>query len=142
MTSVLVVKGILGLFLLINTWQDWRRREILLWSVWSFGGLGLLLNMLSQEQSWSSILLGVVMGGIWLLFSLISRSSIGMGDGFILCVSGLYLGWRENLEMLVGALLLCAVFSAGLLLLKRAGRETRLPFVPFLFASYLWGVIL
>ena len=137
-----LAKSLMGLFLLCNAWQDWRKREILSKSLWIFGGIGLVLNMIWGRQAWLGTVGGVLVGGMLLLCSLATQGGIGPGDGLLLCVTGLYLGLGGNLGLLLGALFLCACCSAGLLLARRVNRKTGIPFAPFLLAAYLGGILL
>ena len=53
--------------------------------------------------------------------SVISKEQIGKGDGLVIAAVGI---------------------AFGVLLLKKGGRQTRLPFLPALFAGYLLCVVL
>lgn len=137
-----ILKGLVGLLLLLNAWQDWKTREIIPWSLWAFLMVGIVLNIFWDNYSWKSILGGVAVGAVVLVGSWVSRSAIGMGDGFLLCVTGFYLRAEENWSMFFCALLLCAIYSLGMLLGKKAGRKTQIPFVPFLLLAFLCGEFL
>lgn len=136
-----IVKGLPGVLLLLNAWQDVRKREIVPWSLWIFLILGIIGNAVKPMHSLWSMLGGAAVGIGMLLISVFSRGSVGLGDGFLLCVTGIYLGLEANLLMLLGALFLCALFSILLLCFRKAGRKTNVPFVPFLLAGYLWGLL-
>ena len=71
-----------------------------------------------------------------------SRGAIGRGDGYLLCVAGVYLGIAGTLSLLSGALFLCAIWSLLLLAIKKAGKKTEIPFVPFLLAAYVGGLLI
>ncbi len=79
---------------------------------------------------------GVSVGIFLILCSFFTRGQIGIGDGIICCFTGLFYGFFENLSMLFIGLLLSALVSFLLLLSKKAGRKTEIPFVPFLFLGY------
>ncbi len=79
------------------------------------------------------VLGGVSVGIFLILCSFFTRGQIGIGDGIICCFTGLFYGFFENLSMLFIGLLLSAIVSFLLLLSKKAGRKTEIPFVPFLF---------
>lgn len=87
------------------------------------------------------LLTGLVPGAGLLLISFCTRESIGFGDGMILCVLGLFLGIKDALAVLGMALFFAAMLAAVLLVLKRAGRKTELPFLPCLFAGYLLSLV-
>ena len=140
-----IVKGLTGLLLLINAWQDYKEREILPWSLGAFGILGIMARMICGKafrETMLSVLGGLGVGAAMMVVSWVSRAAVGMGDGLLLCMTGVYLGFAENLELLLGALFLCGIYSAVLLIRRKAKRKTGVPFVPFLFVSFLCGVIL
>ena len=71
-----------------------------------------------------------------MMLSAATRGNVGMGDGILLVVTGVYLGGSENLALFMMGLLLSALWSLGLLLLKKKGRKEEIAFVPFLLLSY------
>ncbi len=137
-----VLQGLVGLFLICNAWQDWRKREILPASLWVFGGAGLALQRIWGGQGWQSLAGGVFVGVMLLFCALVTRGNIGMGDGLLLCITGLYLGFEKNLTLALGGLLLCGCCSAILLLTGRVNKKTGIPFAPFLLGAYLGGLFL
>ena len=76
--------------------------------------------------------------GVAMMFaSWCTRGRIGLGDGILLVVTGVYLGGMGNLELLFTGLLLAACWSLGMVVLgKKKGKE-EIAFVPFLLAAYL-----
>jgi leader peptidase (prepilin peptidase)/N-methyltransferase len=67
-----------------------------------------------------------------------SDGKIGIGDGVLLCATGLGLGFWSNLELFAIALLLAAVISIVLLTFRLADRKKSIPFVPFLLLGYVF----
>ena len=124
-----------GLLLLYSAYTDIRRREISIIALLLFG-IGACICMLCGRSASAAEIAGGAATGIFLLFiSHLTRGELGEGDGCLLAVTGILLGFRENLMLLFGALFLSAVFSAFLFLVKRNLRD-KYPFVPFLFLSY------
>lgn len=83
-------------------------------------------------------LAGGLSGGIIYVIGRISRGQIGSGDGFLLVVTGILLGFWENMELLLAGLFFCAFFSVCAIVLLRKGRGYRIPFVPFLAGAQLF----
>ena len=137
MENAWIGKICVGMLLLMNGWRDWKELEIIPWSLAGFGLMGIILQIFCIRMSVENILAGMAVGVALMFLSWVSRAAIGMGDGLILGVTGVYLGFAENLELVLGALLMCSIFSAVRLICKKAGRKTRVPFVPFLFAAFL-----
>ncbi len=124
-----------------NTWQDCRKKEIVPVSLWIFLAAGLVTNGVYAYQTPASFVGGILTGGGLLLLSCLSRGAIGRGDGYLLCVAGVYLGIAGTLSLLLGAFFLCAIWSLLLLVIKKAGKKTEIPFVPFLLAAYVGGLL-
>ena len=81
--------------------------------------------------------MGMAVGLAMMGVSALTRGSIGMGDGMLLVVSGVFLGGAANVELLFTGLLYAAVFSLGVLALGKHKKYRELPFVPFLFLGYV-----
>jgi leader peptidase (prepilin peptidase)/N-methyltransferase len=68
---------------------------------------------------------------------------MGWGDVKLAAVLGLYLGFLGWGNLLVGAFaafLFGGVFGIGLMLARRAGRKTQIPFGPWMIAGAWVGV--
>jgi len=82
-------------------------------------------------------LLGVISGLGVVLLSKITGGKIGLGDGLVLAVTGMGLGFWGNIELFALALALAAVFSIGLIIIRRANRKKIIPFIPFILLAYM-----
>ena len=128
-----ILLGMLGLYAV----EDIRRRHITLPYLIIFGLLGIFLHMYFKDTSVVSILSGVAVGLGLIVLSVLTRGSIGMGDGFLFLVTGIFLGGGQNISLLMVSLLYAALFSLGVLVLgKRNGKKKEIPFVPFVFLGY------
>lgn len=68
--------------------------------------------------------------------SIASHEQIGRGDGFVIASLGLLLGFRSCLATVCVASLIMCVVAVFVLVCKRGSRNTRLPFLPAIFAGY------
>lgn len=119
------------------TAQDIRKKEIRLNFVFFFGILGIIFHMLFRMQSIVSLLLGMSVGVVLVLAAVVTEGKIGVGDGVLLIVTGVYLGIEGNIRLFIGGLILCSVWALGLLVFRKKRRTDSIPFVPFLLASYM-----
>nr|WP_202462290.1 A24 family peptidase [Streptomyces sp. SID8374] len=107
------------------------------------GGAALLPG---HAGSWTSGLLGgLVLGGFYLLLFLINPNGMGFGDVKLALALGVALGWYGWAVLFLGGFagfLFGAAYGLGLVLLRRAGRRTGIPFGPFMIAGALTGVLL
>ncbi|MGW6419247.1 prepilin peptidase [Streptomyces sp. NPDC055055] len=96
--------------------------------------------------SWPHALLGALtLGGAYQVLHLISPSGLGRGDVKLALPLGAALGWYGWGVLFSGAFagfLFGAVYGLGLMVVRRAGRSTAIPFGPFMLAGALVGLLL
>ncbi len=80
-------------------------------------------------------LTGLIPGVCLTAIAFLSKEAIGAGDGLILMMIGSILGFWKSVAVLFTALLIAMVIALILLAVKKAGRKTSFPFVPFLLAG-------
>ncbi|WP_326699562.1 A24 family peptidase [Streptomyces sp. NBC_01754] len=106
------------------------------------GGAALLPG---HAGSWITALLGgAALGGFYLLLFLINPHGMGFGDVKLALALGLALGWYGWAVVCAGGFagfLFGALYGGGLMLLRRAGRKTGIPFGPFMIAGALLGLL-
>lgn len=117
--------------------EDFKKKEVTITYIMLFGIGGLVLHMFSPNCSIYSMLFGILLGVAVAAVSFLSRGNIGMGDGVLLMVTGIYLGGFENLRLFLTGLLLTAVWALMLILVKRKNKKEQIAFVPFLLAAYV-----
>jgi leader peptidase (prepilin peptidase)/N-methyltransferase len=84
----------------------------------------------------TSALLGAGAGVVFMgALGLIVRSGVALGDLLLVAPLGLILGWPAVFVAMFVAGILSAGVSIGLLLTRRAGLHSYIPFVPFLVAG-------
>lgn len=147
-------------FLFLASWQDLRRKKVDLWIFWLGGFLALFLcawrsgkllgDGAEMTAVFSSVLMdcaaGSLLGVILLAGKKCIGDGIGAGDGWFFVISGLMLGFWENLLLFGGATLLCGIWALAYSCWKQLrgkgwGRKETLPFLPF--AALAWaGLIL
>ncbi len=135
------MKLVLGTLLFLCAVQDILRKKIYLWMI----GAGAIATLLCLPYCTKLPMLdrigGLIIGLCIILLSMITAGKIGTGDGALLCITGLGLGFWRNLELFGAALFLAAAVSIILLIFRLADRRRSIPFVPFLFAGYLILII-
>lgn len=128
-----------GVFLAVESICDIRKKEISLWTIIVFGAggaaAGAAESLLGGEVILSWIP-GLFPGLFLILAAKVTREGIGYGDGAVLMVSGMYLGFVYTLNLLLCGLLLSALAAVFLITVKKAGRKYQIPFLPFLFLGY------
>ncbi|MEU9762752.1 A24 family peptidase [Streptomyces sp. NPDC047987] len=108
--------------------------------------LGVAALLPAHAGNWVSGLLGgAALGGFYFLLFLINPNGMGFGDVKLALSLGVALGWYGWTVLFAGGFagfLLGAVYGFGLMVLKRAGRKTGIPFGPFMITGALLGLLL
>ncbi|MBQ7636881.1 MAG: prepilin peptidase [Lachnospiraceae bacterium] len=78
---------------------------------------------------------GMIPGAFGVAVSLCTKGKLGLGDGLVLMVTGIFLGWEKVLAGWLIALILTSLTGIVLIIMKKACLKTALPFVPFIFAG-------
>ena len=79
-----------------------------------------------------SLLYGLIPGVVLLAIAVLSNEKVGFGDAIVLLLMGLALPFRQAYLAIVIAFVLAFVVAVFLLLFKKANKNTRMAFVPFL----------
>lgn len=127
-------------WLFLCSWQDIRRKKISIPLI--LGGLAALLMgaWFCQKLNVGSRLGGLSLGILLLGMNPVTRGQVGIGDGLIVCIMGLCLGFNQSVLLLLYALVGAAFLSGILLMVFHVNRKMTIPFVPFLLLGYL-GVL-
>lgn len=107
--------------------------------------LGLAALLPEHGGAWLSALLGgAVLGAFYFLLFLINPNGMGFGDVKLALSLGVALGWYGWAVVFAGGFagfLFGAVYGLGLVVMRRAGRKTGIPFGPFMIAGALLGIL-
>ncbi|WP_433545922.1 prepilin peptidase [Streptomyces sp. CA-294286] len=110
------------------------------------GLLGLAELLPGDDGSWFGALLGGAgLGATYFVLFLINPAGMGFGDVKLALGIGTVLGWYGWSVLFVGAMagfVLGALYGLGLILMRRGGRRTAIPFGPFMLAGAWAGLLL
>ena len=70
------------------------------------------------------------------LLSKATNSRIGMGDGFVIAEIGMFMGAKLTFFCMSAAFFLASFAALFLLCRKKAGKNYKMPFIPYIFAAY------
>lgn len=127
-------------FMIVLAYQDWQEKIVDIRFLLPAGILGIITQIFDRNQQLPDIMLGAGVGIFVLILAAVSKS-IGIGDGLTLVVSGIYLGFAENIELLMTALLLAGSAALFLIIIKKKERRYQMPFIPFLLVGYLFVLL-
>ena len=92
--------------------------------------------LVNQGVTWEGLLLGAVPGGILLAMAGIG-AGVGAGDGIVLLQVNMLLLLDKVVIAFMISMILMGIFAAALLVFKKGKKDTRLPYVPFLWLGCL-----
>lgn len=117
---------------------DIRRRRVPIWLL-LLGGLAVIPAAIwrcgSRPEEYWEVLKGCIPGIVLLAMAGATRKA-GVADGIALLYMGVLLE-KGCLLIFVISLLLISFYSGFLLVLRRAERNTELPYLPFLSAAWI-----
>ena len=118
-------------------WYDHRFKMVPLLPIWLLGTIGIVWNLFFSGRDIWNLMASMSVGGLLLLISYLSAESIGMGDGCLFLVSGSFLSFGENMELLVGTIGLLGGFAILCLILKKKKQKDRIAMAPFMLVAYV-----
>lgn len=127
--------------LILNTWQDLKKKEVNLYLIGILFLYG-VLKMIWTHDNWMEQSVSIAVGGMFIGLSILSKGGLGMGDGLLLLSLGIAMTLPVYLTFLGLALLLAALWSVFLLIFRKKNRNTEIPLVPFLLAGYIGSLAL
>ena len=123
---------------------DAKRREIPVWILIA-GSLGAgafaVWRVMIGGVSLEGLLFGAVPGMILLALAALTKGT-GFGDGIVMLQMSLLLLLERVVFAFSISLILMGVFSILLLVLKKGNKDTRLPYLPFLWVGCLCSICL
>lgn len=118
------------LFLAALAPEDIREKQISSKTIIISGLLAFICRLLA-ERGWNGreIVYSLIPGIFLLILSVVSKESIGIGDGMAVAVLGLWIGGGKTFMVLCVAWTLAGIFAVICLMKKK---KEPIPFVPFL----------
>lgn len=139
--EILVVQNISLLLMLIpNTILDFKYKKVWMALILPFfleGIILLALKMTTVEMFVSGLLMGI----LFIVISYLTKGSIGMGDGYIICVIGCLAGGYRTIVIVTAAMFISAIVAIVLMVIFKWGRKRTIPFVPFLLLATILNIL-
>lgn len=108
--------------------------------------LGAVASVPEHTGNWPTAALGALaLGAGYLVLWLVNPGGMGFGDVKLALGTGAALGWYGWGTVLLGTFagfLLGALYGGALVVARRAGRKTAIPFGPFLIAGAYLGLLI
>lgn len=136
--KILMVRTIvLGIGLLGLGMEDLWKKEVHGLAVLLLGIAGAVLSFLGGDWVDWRVIVRFLPGALTLFLACFTGESIGYGDGWVLLCLGCFLPIVEILNLCMAAITVAGLFALFLLTVRKKGRKTPIPFVPFLSAGYV-----
>ncbi|MBO6240455.1 MAG: prepilin peptidase [Butyrivibrio sp.] len=117
---------------------DFKKKEISLLLIIAMAAISIVCGVIDVffgKSSAKEILICLIPGACLMMLSLISRQSIGIGDGLIVAAIGLCFGIHRLVLGVSIALFISGIMSIFLIIVRKAGKKDSFPFVPFIFVG-------
>lgn len=129
--QVLILAG-----LYFSARQDSREKKINLLIPLLFS-IALLISSLINERKIEVILMGCLGGIVVLILSWLSRGKIGLGDGTVLVMTGIGMGFYRNMALMLLASALMMIFALWGMAGGKICLRSKIAFVPFLLIAFV-----
>lgn len=131
------------MYLFVLALYDWREQKIPLTIVGGGMAAALAVNLyriLHDPADWKWLLVSAVLGtlpGIYMLTAAHFTRKAGYGDGITLISLGMLTNYKICILVWGFSMIFISVVSMTLLFLRKADKNTKLPYIPFLTAAYV-----
>lgn len=124
-------------YLIVCCYTDLKKHTINLLISMIFTLLGIITGIFLFDYSFISMIISLIPGISLFVISLIFPASLGLGDGLIFTICGIYLGINFTIQLLFLSLVISCIFSI-LLIIKKHSLKYQFPLAPFIFVSYVF----
>ncbi len=134
----MIFEIIMGLYLLILAIIDMLNKSIPVYLLLA-GAIPVGFSLLpgNSETDLVQRAAGLALGLVILIAAKATKEKIGYGDGMVLVILGITLGIAQVCELLALSLFLLITYSLAMIARGRFGKNSRIAFLPFLFAGYI-----
>lgn len=136
-----IIKIIIICYLTYQAFEDIRKKEISLISIFIFSFIGIVINVCTVNNSIVNMFWGIGVGLGVILVGKLMKDGIGIGDGAVLSSIGIIVGGRNCLLIFIIAITISAVTGIILLTFKKVKMNQELPFIPYILCAYICTLI-
>jgi len=137
-----VAEWIIMGFLAVLSVFDIKRKEIPILLLIFMGVAVLFFRIFLIKKSLTDFWGGIVVGGLFLMGSKVTKEAIGYGDSLSILALGGFTGGMAVVEIVMWASVGASLISLFVCMKNGWRRKNTLPFLPFLAAGYLGVMIL
>ena len=123
------------IILIISSIVDIRKKEISIWAIRAcmlVSVIRVIAECVGKNLDAAETIVCLLPGVFLLCMAFLSRQSVGYGDGLLALCAAPALGANATCLGFLAAIFISGITSALLLVIKKVGKNSRLPFVPFM----------
>lgn len=124
------------IFLCICTFTDIKKRNVCGWLCILNIVAAIMLHTIFRDISGKSLIEGAIIGGIFLIISVVTREKIGYGDSLVFLAIGLIMGGEKCFVIILWSFLLCSIFSLVAIILRKQHLKVPLPLCPLCWQEH------
>ena len=128
--------GVVGIMLVIQTLFDVKYKKVPV-IVTAIGGFIGVIILLIQQRFNTEVLWALLPGCLCMLYSKVSRESLGYGDSLMVLILGLFYSLDQLLVLLMIAFGIAGCTALMLLVIFHKSKKDEMALFPFLFAAYM-----
>lgn len=140
--AVNISRIVFAVYILLLAFMDIRRRELCLGLLLTGIPLAVISRIVLGNIPAALVIAGGAAGALFMIISRVTEEAFGYGDSILIMIMGIFLGIWDLLLMLVTAFFLASVFSVIMLAGGHYTKKSSFPFVPFLAAAYIGGMLI
>ena len=103
--------------------------------MWAVINSVVLAGQTGVPSALQTVAVGILPGAALLFLGFLTEKKVGYGDGLLLVIMGILEGGKAVLLTFCMGLFLQSVLAVVLVIIKKADKQTKIPFAPFLLAA-------
>ncbi len=127
----------IGILLAVGAWCDIKTKRLPVSLIIIGGMAGILYQCLVNGMVGIVQFSGMAVGMLMIGISRIGKAGIGLGDGVLFLVLGMFYRFDQMIELLMKASIMTGVSGLILMACKKGNLKTELPFIPFVCVQYV-----
>lgn len=128
--------GVLILLVLCSI-SDIKEKKVYSLPCFVFMMIGIIMESMIKQKGILYIVSGMLPGVLIYIAGIMTGGGIGKGDAIIFIVTGVFIGLKKSLILLVCSLIVINIIGLFILIFRRGNMKTKIPFVPFILISFI-----
>ncbi len=142
-THFMILLSVLSFVLCIESVSDFINKKIRMDFMFIAIALLVIYTVFFYEKSgFLNLFIGIVIGALFYLISILTKDGIGKGDAFIVGLIFACLGFKMGLLILLISLLILSLFGIAKIFIQKVRLSTDVPMLPFLYFSFLFVIFI